>query len=124
MPLGGGLVDCHYDGFVGMAQVLDLMTSTGRTLSQLRDALPKFHIHKSKVTVSADRLPELYKALTSQHTDATPTTTDGLRLAWNDKWLLVRGSNTEPIVRIMAEAPDEAEAQRLCDEAARVIGAV
>jgi phosphomannomutase len=109
------------DSFVGMAQVLDLMTSTGKSLSQLRDALPKLHIHKAKVTVSADRLPELYDALTSQHADATPTKGDGLRLAWNDKWLLVRGSNTEPIVRLIAEAESEQEAKSLCASAAALL---
>jgi phosphomannomutase len=47
---------------------------------------------------------------------------DGLRLDWPDRWLLVRGSNTEPIMRIVAEAPSRDEARRLCQEAARVLG--
>jgi phosphomannomutase len=46
---------------------------------------------------------------------------DGLRLDWPGRWLLVRGSNTEPIVRAIAEAPTAAEARRLCDEAAEVL---
>ncbi len=51
------------DSFVGMAQVLALMTSTGKSLAQLADELPKLHIHKSKAEVSADRLPALFEAL-------------------------------------------------------------
>jgi phosphomannomutase len=109
------------DSFVGMAQVLDLMTSTGKTLGELADALPKLHIHKSKAEVSADRLPDLFDALQKVHPDATAQTGDGLRLAWNDKWLLVRGSNTEPIVRLIAEAETEAEAISLCESAARLL---
>ncbi len=46
---------------------------------------------------------------------------DGLRLDWDDKWLLVRGSNTEPIVRAIAEAPTAAEAERLCHEATEAL---
>ena len=58
--------------------------------------------------------------------DATSDRLDGLRLDWthadgSGSWLLVRASNTEPIVRIIAEAPTADEAQRLCDEAANVI---
>lgn len=109
------------DSFVGMAQVLDLMTSTGNSLAQLADALPKLHIHKSTASVSADRLPSLFQALTSQHSEATAQTGDGLRLAWKDKWLLVRGSNTEPIVRLIAEAESASEAKSLCDSAAKML---
>ncbi|WP_442505199.1 phosphoglucosamine mutase [Novipirellula sp. SH528] len=106
------------DSFVGMAQVLDLMTATGKTLAELADGLPKLHIHKSKAEVSAEKLPALFEALIATHNDATASTGDGLRLAWADKWLLVRGSNTEPIVRLIAEAESEAEARSLCDNAA------
>ncbi|TWU24921.1 Phosphoglucosamine mutase [Novipirellula galeiformis] len=106
------------DSFVGMAQVLDLMTATGQSLAELADGLPKLHIHKSKAEVSAEKLPELFEALIALHDDASASTGDGLRLAWADKWLLVRGSNTEPIVRLIAEAETEAEAKSLCDTAA------
>ena len=109
------------DSFVGMAQVLDLMTSSGNTLAELADALPKFHIVKSVAQVTADELPVLLSRLISAHPEAKATTGDGLRLAWSDKWLLVRGSNTEPIVRLIAEAQTQAEAQDLCDRAAALI---
>ena len=106
------------DSFVGMAQILDLMTSTGKSLAELADTLPQLHIHKSKAEVTTDRLPALFDALIAMHNDADPATGDGLRLAWPNKWLLVRGSNTEPIVRLIAEAESEAEAKALCDGAA------
>jgi phosphomannomutase len=53
--------------------------------------------------------------------DAVPDRLDGLRLDWPDRWLLVRGSNTEPIVRAVAEAKTAAEAIALCEAAARVL---
>jgi phosphomannomutase len=71
--------------------------------------------------VTADELPVLLSRLISAHPEAKATTGDGLRLAWSDKWLLVRGSNTEPIVRLIAEAQTQAEAQDLCDRAAALI---
>ncbi len=109
------------DSFVGMAQVLDLMAMTGKSVAQLADALPKLHIHKAKVTVAPDRLPELFGALQKRYPDANATTGDGLRLAWGDKWLLVRGSNTEPIVRLIAEAETQQQARSLCDSAAALL---
>lgn len=109
------------DSFVGMAQILDLMTSTKKSIGQLCDELPTFHIHKAKATVSADRLPALFESLQEKYSDATAQTGDGLRLAWDDRWLLVRGSNTEPIVRFIAEASSEAEAVSMCDEAAGLL---
>ncbi len=102
------------DSFVAMAQVLDLMTTTGRSLAELADALPKLHIHKSKATAAAEQLPHLFKALRERYPHAEVTQGDGLRLAWPDKWLLVRGSNTEPIVRLIAEAETEDDARQLC----------
>ena len=109
------------DSFVGMAQVLDLMTSRGKSLAELADALPQLHIHKTTAKVSADRLPALFNSLASLHADAVADRGDGLGLAWYDKWLLVRGSNTEPIVRRIAEAASEDEAKRLCLTAAELI---
>jgi phosphomannomutase len=53
--------------------------------------------------------------------DAKRNTVDGLRLDWPDRWLHVRGSNTEPIVRVIAESPTSAETERLCKEASQVL---
>ncbi len=109
------------DSFVGMAQVLDLMTSSGKSLAELADALPKFHIVKSVVQVTAELLAALLERLVDAHPGSDASTGDVLRLAWQDKWLLVRGSNTEPIVRLIAEAQTQHEAQDLCDRAAALV---
>lgn len=109
------------DSFVAMAQVLDLMTATGRSLAQLADALPKLAICKDKAAVSTDGLPDLFVKLQKKYPDATVDEGDGLRLAWPDRWLLVRGSNTEPIVRMIAEAESPELAQSLCDSAKELI---
>src|SRR6056297_1191857 len=109
------------DSFVAMAQVLELMTTTGKTLAELADALPRLFIHKSKASVSPEKLPALFEALTQRYPEAQPQIGDGLRLAWPDKWLLVRGSNTEPIVRFIAEAESADESEQLCQTAATML---
>jgi phosphomannomutase len=112
------------DSFVGMAQVLDLMASTGKSLAELADALPATAIYKSKVTLDAAKLPSILDAVVQAYPDASVDRSDGLRLAWPDAWLLVRGSNTEPIVRLIAEAPSQQQARRLCEDAERLIASI
>ncbi|OUT59132.1 MAG: phosphoglucosamine mutase [Rhodopirellula sp. TMED11] len=105
------------DSFVGMAQVLDLMVRTGKPLSQLADELPRLEICKQQATLDSDGLPDLLNRLEDAFPDAEVDRRDGLRLAWSDRWLLVRGSNTEPIVRFIAEAESQALAAELCQQA-------
>lgn len=109
------------DSFVGMAQVLDLMASRDQSLASLVDTLPRLAIVKMKMTVASERLPVVFDALEERFTDAATDRSDGLRLAWDDQWLLIRGSNTEPIVRMIAEAASDEQAERLCGQAAAVI---
>jgi phosphomannomutase len=114
------------DSFVGMALVLDAMAARNRPVSALAEELPHYAIYKTKVTVAREAISTALDALERRFADATRNRMDGLRLDWqyadgSGSWLLVRASNTEPIVRIIAEAPTDEEAKRLCDEAANVI---
>ncbi len=86
--------------------------------------MPRYEIVKIKVSLAKEKLPAAFEALEEQFPAAEADRLDGLRLDWPDRWLLVRGSNTEPAVRAIAEAPTEAEARRLCDAAAAVLAAV
>ncbi|MFO0925439.1 MAG: phosphoglucosamine mutase [Gemmataceae bacterium] len=116
----GGVIDPRVgfvrDPFAGMAMVLNLMAETNRKLSELVAGLPAYQIVKDKYTVDRGRLPELFPALQKRWPDARVNTVDGLRLDWADRWVHVRPSNTEPIVRVIAEAPQEDAAKALCRE--------
>ncbi|MHB1423567.1 MAG: phosphoglucosamine mutase [Gemmataceae bacterium] len=114
----GGVLDPRVglvrDPFIGMGLVLNLMAETGRKLSELVAELPVYHIVKDKYTVPRERLTSLYESLTKRWPEATVNRLDGLRLDWADRWLHVRTSNTEPIVRVIAEAPKSSDAAGLC----------
>ena len=101
------------DSFVGMALVLAAMASRGKMVSELANELPRYEIVKRTVSLPAEKLPAAFDAAQRQFADAKPDRLDGLRLDWPDRWLIVRGSNTEPIVRIIAEAPTAATAETL-----------
>jgi phosphomannomutase len=114
----GGVIDPRVglvrDPFIGMGLILSLMAETGEKLSELVAELPAYHIVKDKYTVAREQLPELFQKLRTRWPEAKVNQVDGLRLDWPDRWVHVRPSNTEPIVRVIAEAPQIADAQSLC----------
>jgi len=119
------------DAPVAAALLLTLLTRSGKRVSELVAAAPRYTIVKAKLergTRNAERgLEDVYTALRRRFPDAGADTQDGLRLAWRDRWLHVRPSNTEPIIRLIAEAPSGAKggggAQELVDEARRICAA-
>ena len=122
----GGIIDPRVvlvrDSFVGMALVLDAMEARDLPVSALADELPAYAIHKTTIAVPSAEIPAALDKLAALFADATSDRLDGLRLDWpNGAWLLVRPSNTEPIVRAIAEAPTAAEARELCERASRAI---
>jgi phosphomannomutase len=123
----GGVIDPRVgyvrDPFIGMGMILNLMAETGRKLSELVAELPTYHIVKDKYSVTRERLPELFAALAKRWPDAAADVADGLRLDWVDRWVQVRGSNTEPIVRVIAEAPRAEDAAALCREVGELLQA-
>jgi phosphomannomutase len=112
------------DAPAGVALVLQLLHASNRSLSQIVAQYPKYAIVKDKLAVPPKPLDTVYQALRTAFTDATPDTQDGLRLAWNDRWLHVRPSGTEPIVRVIAEAPTEKDAKVLIQKARDLLGAL
>jgi phosphomannomutase len=100
------------DAPLGVALILHLLAATGVTLSQLVAASPRYTIVKAKGPRGPELAP-LYQRLRQRFPDAAADDRDGLRLAWPDRWLHVRPSGTEPIVRLIAEAPTESEAAKL-----------
>jgi phosphomannomutase len=100
------------DAPLGVALILHLLAATGVTLSHLIAASPQYTIVKAKGPRGPELAP-LYQRLRQRFPDARADDRDGLRLAWPDRWLHVRPSGTEPIVRLIAEAPTRAEAEAL-----------
>jgi phosphomannomutase len=112
------------DSFVGMALLLDAMAARRVSVAQLADPLPRYAIHKTKMDLPAEKVPAAIEALIGRFPEAQADRLDGLRLDWPGRWLLVRPSNTEPIVRAIAEATTLDEAQQLCQAAAEVLRSV
>jgi phosphomannomutase len=117
----GGLIEPRVgyvrDSFAAMVYVLDGLAPGRRALSAWVDALPRYSIVKDKITCPREHVDAACAALKQHFQDAVASEGDGLRLDWPDRWVQVRASNTEAILRVIAEAPDAAAARGLCSEA-------
>jgi phosphomannomutase len=110
------------DAAVAAALVLHLLADTGESLGNLVVGSPRYAIVKAKAERGGD-LGATYSALTSTFADAQVDRQDGLRLAWEDAWLHVRPSGTEPIVRLIAEARSIERAEELIEKARGLVPA-
>lgn len=114
------------DAPVAVALILQHLVDVGTALSGAVSRWPEYHIVKTKVNFDRSALDAAYEALAADLGADAEDRSDGLRLAWEGRraWLHVRPSGTEPIVRLIAEAPDEAAARALVDRAGAVLDGV
>jgi phosphomannomutase len=110
------------DSLGGAALLLELLATTARPLSQLVADLPAYAILKDKADVSPEVLQGMAGALRSRFAQQAIDTQDGVRVDWPDRWVHVRASNTEPIIRVIAEAPRETDAKALISQVRQAIG--
>jgi phosphomannomutase len=128
-PIGGegngGVIfpDLHpgRDGMLGMALILQLLASRDTTLSQQVAGYPSFHMAKTKVDMDGEFSPGGISRLIESLRPAKIETQDGVKAVFDDGWFHVRVSNTEGVVRIMAESMSEARTGVLLDAAREIL---
>jgi phosphomannomutase len=101
------------DSLVGMALVLHLLAETGKTVTELLETVPRYHLVKDKMACPSDRIPLVLRMLRQEFSNFPMDTRDGVKVIQPEGWFLVRGSNTEPILRVVAEAKTEEHAQEM-----------
>ena len=104
------------DSLVGAAMVLNRMSQEETKISKIHSSLPQFHIMKDKIILDGVDKNIVEKKVKSIFSDAEINSNDGLKLIWNDCWIHIRTSNTEPIMRIYAEAPSKKVAEKLVEQ--------
>ena len=121
----GGVIlkECHLgrDSMVGATMVLNRMSQTENTLSEIHRSLPIFKIVKDKISVDKIDSDELIDKVSNLFNDADKNDLDGIKFTWDDKWVHLRRSNTEPIMRIYAEAPSKDQALALVSKIKSII---
>ncbi len=113
----GGVIDPRVgpvrDSLIGIALVLELMMRSGRTISQLVAEIPSYAMIKTKFDCRPEQASALMEKVKQRFSDQKLDLQDGVRVDWPDGWVHARPSNTEPIVRIIAEAGEEGRAKEL-----------
>jgi phosphomannomutase len=112
----GGVIDLRVgpirDSLVGIAMILQLMAETGKSVSQLVQEIGSYHMHKDKFAADASQAGHIIEMAKQRFADAALNTSDGCRFDFDDAWVHLRTSNTEPVMRVIVEARDEPSAQR------------
>jgi|WetSurMetagenome_2_1015567.scaffolds.fasta_scaffold71016_2 phosphomannomutase len=103
------------DSLVGMGLLLHHLVESGRTVSQLVAALPALEIWKLQFPFPSQRLGEVFRKAKREFAEHPVDTRDGVKVVLPDAWFLLRGSNTEPVMRVVAEARDAEAARALAE---------
>jgi phosphomannomutase len=101
------------DSYIGMALTLELMVKENQTVSQLRNAIPRYAMVKEKIRIRPEQIPDVLRLLRRTYAGEKINLLDGVFVEFPNAWLHVRASNTEPVIRVSAEAPTRDEAARL-----------
>jgi phosphomannomutase len=114
----GGVIypESHYgrDALVGIALFLSHLAHAGTTVSTLRASYPSYYIDKQKMELTPEIDVDAILVAVKQHfANERVNDIDGVKIDFPDRWVHLRKSNTEPIVRIYSEAPSKAEAEAL-----------
>jgi len=114
----GGVIlpELHYgrDALVGIALVLTYMAKSKKSLSKIRSSFPNYYIHKDKAPLEASiDLDDVMNKISDKYASQPQNKVDGLKITFDDDWVHLRRSNTEPIIRIYAESQTEQTAQSI-----------
>lgn len=114
----GGIIlpELHYgrDALVGIALFLTYMAKTKKSCSEIKSQFPQYYISKNKIELQPDmNIPFILNGIAEKYNQYQVTTIDGVKIDFPDNWVHLRASNTEPIIRIYAEADTMAMADNL-----------
>ncbi len=104
------------DSLVAIALVLHLLAESEKSVTELLETIPRYSIVKEKMACPSDRIATVLRTVRQEFAKYPMDTRDGVKVNQADGWFLVRGSNTEPIIRVVAEAQDEVSARRKVTE--------
>ena len=121
----GGVIlpESHYgrDSLVGVALFLNRMSQSDDSVSEIFESMPQFYMVKDKIELGDINPNEVLYIISKTFKECDQNTIDGLKLIWKDRWVHIRKSNTESVIRIYAEAKSIEDAQELATQMKRYI---
>ena len=104
------------DSLVGAALILHLLAESGQTVSELLASLPPYALVKEKLACPSHKIRDALRMVEREYEGYASDRRDGVKVMLPDGWFLVRGSNTEPIIRVVAEGPTEERARAIVNQ--------
>ena len=125
----GGIIvpDLHYgrDALIGIGLFLSALASAGLKISEYRRHFPNYYMSKNKIELKPGmNIPALLSEMKTKYTAYEMNTEDGLKIEFDKGWVHLRGSNTEPIIRVYAEGTTENVAQQLASDVMKNVTAI
>lgn len=117
----GGVIfpKMHYgrDALTGIALFLSHLAIYGKTMTQLKSTYPQYHISKNKIELTPDiDIDSIMKGIQQKYSNMPVNTIDGVKISFGKEWVHLRRSNTEPIIRIIAESHSQVTADHLANK--------
>ena len=117
----GGIIypELHYgrDALVGIALFLTHLAKSGVSASKLRASYPNYHISKNKIELTPEvDVDKILRLIEKKYANEKINTTDGVKIEFENEWVHLRKSNTEPIIRIYSESDSEATSEYLANK--------
>lgn len=132
----GGVIypDIHYttDGITSIAAIVQYLAESGSTVTQLVESMPHYQMCRKKLEIPSQELAarlidltlKVYEEEYATSKEPLLELTDGVKRVWGDRWVNIRPSGTEPVIRVFSEAPTLTEAEQLCNEALETLSAL
>ena len=105
-----------YDGIFAAAKIISILAKDNVRLSTLHSDLPSFYMAKQAISVSWDLRGRIMRNLIEEFRDRQIDTIDGLKVFYDDNWVLIHPSSEEPVINLFAEAPSKKVADNLIQE--------
>jgi phosphomannomutase len=124
---GGVILPCIHpcrDSFTAMGLILESMASSGKRVSELQEQVPKYYMIKDKIDGTQEEAFRIIRQLKRKYSSQNISLLDGLKIQFKDSWFHIRPSNTEPIIRLLAEAKTRLQAENLLSQFKREISEV
>jgi phosphomannomutase len=116
---GGVILPCIHpcrDSFTAMGLILESMASSGKRVSELQEQVPKYYMIKDKIDGTQEEAFRIIRQLKRKYSSQNISLLDGLKIQFKDSWFHIRPSNTEPIIRLLAEAKTRRQAENLLSQ--------
>ena len=107
-----------FDGFLTMGLILEMMAQQSKTSSELVDSLHRYHIVKEKIYCPPNKVYSIVDEMKKYYQNNPEVDfTDGVRVDWEDGWLHIRPSDTEPLIRVICECSEKSKAHATANKA-------